>query len=157
MPSAALGLRLAPSRQQASAWRLRWSKSAKPRPAGQLVSTYANARSIRPLRSGFPTRWAQNRKPRLRAKAAMKRTAASSNTLASKRVKRGEYWMNSRREYATTRPAQWTLTGWSAGVNVPRCADVSCCIACPGVKAYSPARRGGLRRPAFLTQRVKLL
>ena len=40
---------------------------------------------------------------------------------------------------------------------VTRCGEVSCCISCPGAKSYSPARRGGLRRPASLTQRVKVL
>jgi hypothetical protein len=35
-----------------------------------------------------------------------------------------------------------------------RCGDVSCCISCPGAKSYSPARRGGARSPACLTQRV---
>ena len=47
------------------------------------------------------------------------------------------------------------LVGLSA--NATRCGDVSCCISWPGRKSYSPARRGGLRRPASLTQRVNVL
>src|SRR5271166_3531256 len=65
--------------------------------------------------------------------------------------------MNSRREWASTRPAHCTLTGLSAGANVTRCGEVSCCISWPGTKLYSPARRGGPRRSASLTQRVKVL
>jgi hypothetical protein len=30
-------------------------------------------------------------------------------------------------------------------------------ISCPGAKSYSPERRGGLRRPASLAQRVRVL
>src|ERR1700722_984278 len=38
-----------------------------------------------------------------------------------------------------------------------RCGEVSCCISWPGAKSYSPARRGGPRRSASRTQRVKVL
>ena len=47
--------------------------------------------------------------------------------------------------------------GLVGGANVTRCGEVSCCISWPGTKSYSPARRGGPRRSASLTQRVKVL
>src|SRR5689334_24762405 len=80
MPRACFGLRLATLRHQSTAWRFRSSKSTKSRPARKFVSTYANGRSIRPLRSGFPTRCARNLKPRVRAKAAISGAGGEQDT-----------------------------------------------------------------------------
>ena len=86
MPSTRLGLALAISRHQRSAWRFRSSKSVNSRPARKFVSTQEKGRSIRPLRSEWPMAWARNPKPRAPAKAAISGAMTASGPLPRARM-----------------------------------------------------------------------